>query len=305
MGKKVLITGASGFLGSYITGEFLDSDWKILAIDRNSFERKRKESLRGVHYKSLSLPSAQLKEIVSGFAPDACIHCAGRASVAESVRNPQEDYESSVLLTASLIDALATGAKSCRTVFLSSAAVYGQPASLPVSEKAQSTPLSPYGYHKRICELLMEQASRLRGVPTVALRIFSAYGPGLSRQVLWEIASQFATKGKATLKGSGRETRDFIHAADVAKAVRLVVEKAPFQGEIYNLATEQETSIRDAAEILGGFFGKPESIVFEGGKTPGDPERWVADCTRIRELGFEPSVPLQQGLYGLAEWVSK
>ena len=302
MKKKVLITGAAGFLGTYIVREMFENGWDVLALDARP---KKARHEFGISYKSLVLPNGEAADVIASFAPDTCVHCAGRASVGESVKNPQADFNASVLVTAALLDALADVASGCRTVFLSSAAVYGQPESLPVTEDAKTRPLSPYGYHKRICELLMEQASRLRGVPTATLRIFSAYGPGLKRQVLWEIATQFAENGKAILKGSGQESRDFIHAADVAKAVRLVVEKAPCEGESYNLGTEQETSIRDAAKQLGGFFGASEAIAFEGKQMPENPERWVADCARIRKLGFLPEISLEKGLRGLAEWVSK
>ncbi len=297
----VLITGAAGFLGRHIVREMHLAGWTVLAVDSAAEENAAMPP--GVLYRRCSLPDAGLDRLVAEFRPEACVHCAGRASVAGSVSDPRADFESGVVLTASVLDALRREARGCRTIFLSSAAVYGQPENLPVQETAESKPMSPYGYHKRICEILMEQAARLQGVPTASARIFSAYGPGLRRQVLWETAVQLAEKNAAILKGTGRESRDFIIAADVARAVRLMVEKAPCEGEVYNVATGQETSILQAVNILSGYFPSAAPVVFQGEKTSGDPERWVADCSRIRALGFGETLSLEHGLRSLADWV--
>jgi len=297
----VLITGAAGFLGRHIVREMHLAGWTVLAVD--SAAEENAAVLPGVIYRSISLPNTGFERLVAEFRPKACVHCAGRASVADSISNPSADFEAGVVLTASVLDALRKEACGCRTVFLSSAAVYGQPENLPVRETAESRPMSPYGYHKRICEILMEQAARLQGVPTASARIFSAYGPGLRRQVLWETAVQFAEKNAATLKGTGAESRDFIFSTDVARAVRLLVEKAPCEGEVYNVATGQETSILEAVRVLSGYFPSAAPAVFQGGKTSGDPERWVADCSRIRALGFGETLPLEHGFRVLADWV--
>jgi UDP-glucose 4-epimerase len=299
--SPVLITGAAGFLGRHIVREMRGAGWEILAVDSAAEENAAMP--HGVVYRRMSLPDAGFPGLVAEFRPAACVHCAGRASVAGSVADPRADFESGVVVTASVLEALRKEARGCRTVFLSSAAVYGQPEHLPVSESAESRPMSPYGYHKRICEILMEQAARLQGVPTASARIFSAYGPGLRRQVLWETAAQYAEKGRAVLKGTGRESRDFIHAVDVARAIRLIVEKSPCQGEAYNVAGGVENTIAKAAETIRQFFpGVPEPE-FEGLKSAGDPERWAADCSLIAKIGFQPSLTLEQGVEGLAAWV--
>jgi len=257
----------------------------------------------GVAYRSSRLPDSRFGALLREFSPSACLHAAGRASVASSVADPDSDFAESVLVTQHLLSDLRGNAPFCRTVLLSSAAVYGQPEDLPVKETAPAHPISPYGYHKRICELLLEQAFRLFGQPTASARIFSAYGPGLRRQVLWEIAAQYAGKNRADLKGTGRESRDFIHATDVARALRLIVEKSPCMGEAYNVAGGVETTVSEAAETIRQFFPGASAPEFEGRKSVGDPERWVADCSLIGGIGFRPSLTLEQGLEGLAAWV--
>ena len=297
----VLVTGAAGFLGRHIVREMIRGGWDVLAVDSASPENAAMPN--GVVYRSLQLPSETLRSLLQEHRPSACVHAAGRASVAASVADPDVDFAASVLVTQSLLTGLRDFAPGCRTVLLSSAAVYGQPDELPISETAPMRPLSPYGYHKRVCEVLIEQSARLFDVPAASARIFSAFGPGLRRQVLWEIASQYSEKNWASLKGTGKESRDFIHASDVACALRLVVEKAPCAGETYNVASGVETTIAQAAEMIQKCFPKAISPEFEGQKSSGDPERWLADCSRINQLGFQPSLTLDQGLEGLVAWV--
>jgi UDP-glucose 4-epimerase len=104
------------------------------------------------------------------------------------------------------------------------------------------------------------------------------------------------------LRGSGDESRDFIHAVDVARALVLLVECAPSEGEIYNLATGRETSIRELAEVLLAHLGSTITPEFDGYSAPGDPRNWRADIARIQTLGFRPTVALEDGLRGAAVW---
>ena len=117
------------------------------------------------------------------------------------------------------------------------------------------------------------------------------------------MADQLAKGKPLELKGTGEETRDFIHAEDVARAARVIAEKAPAGGEVYNVATETETSIREAAEMICSHFPGSEAPSFGGRSIQGDPQRWQADCSRIRELGFAPSLSLEDGLDSLIHWV--
>lgn len=298
---KVFITGAGGFLGRHIAEEFRKAGYEVSGLDIALAESV--SFRQGETYRRMELPDQSIEDLLHEIAPDFCVHCAGGASVASSICDPAADFKSSVVVTQQLLAALRKSAPRCRAIFLSSAAVYGQPAKLPVSEDAPTNPISPYGYHKKICELLFEQAARINGLPTASLRIFSAYGPGLGRQVLWEMADQLAKGKPLELKGTGEETRDFIHAEDVARAARVIAEKAPAGGEVYNVATETETSIREAAEMICSHFPGSEAPSFGGRSIQGDPQRWQADCSRIRELGFAPSLSLKDGLDSLIHWV--
>lgn len=258
--------------------------------------------LPGVDYHRLALPDARLSELLRSAAPAVCVHCAGRASVGLSMEQPAEDYRGNTLLVFELLEALRRTVPRCRFILLSSAAVYGDPASLPVSETHAVQPLSPYGYHKRQAELLCEEFSRIYALPTACARIFSAYGPGLRRQVIWDICQKWLATGALTLHGTGAESRDFIHAGDIAQGLRVLAEAAPGEGDIYNLATGREVTIAELAHLLLAALGAKTEPIFDGRATPGNPLRWRADIAKISALGFQPATSFESGIAAVAQW---
>jgi UDP-glucose 4-epimerase len=194
-------------------------------------------------------------------------------------------------------------------VLFSSAAVYGAPAGLPVFETQSLNPVSPYGIHKVLAESMVADYSRLFGISSAVLRIFSAFGAGLRKQLFWDISHKIQNAlntGDTTivLGGTGDETRDFIHANDVVLAA-LSAAKAmeTTRGfELYNVGSGVETRIRDAAQILVDLAAPHLELQFNGKVRAGDPPRWVADVSRLRTLGLSPKRTLTEGLCEYASW---
>ncbi len=297
--KTALITGVAGFLGRYVARHFVKEGWRVVGLDDVPPENVQ---LSSVAFHRMQLPSTALAELLHAAPPDVCVHCAGRASVGLSMSDPASDFRGNAALTFELLDALRQHAPQCRFVLLSSAAVYGNPATLPVAEDHPIAPLSPYGYHKRQAELLCEEFSRIYGLPTASARIFSAYGPGLRRQVVWDVCEKVLTTGRLTLHGTGGESRDFIHAADIARALFLIAGKAPCAGEVYNLASGRAVTIDELAAIVLAALGSRVEPVFNGTATPGDPLHWRADIAKLGALGFAPAISLEQGVRAVASW---
>jgi UDP-glucose 4-epimerase len=219
-----------------------------------------------------------------------------------SVIDPTADFYSNTLLTLEMLDALRIDAPQCRFIFLSSAAVYGNPQSLPISEAQPTNPLSPYGFHKLQGEQLCLEFAKIYGVPTASVRIFSAYGPGLRRQVMWDICQKAILQSSVDLQGTGQESRDFIHALDIAKALLLIATKAPMDGEAYNLATGTEVTIEMLASQILTALEYPHTPHFDGIVPVGNPLNWQADIAKLQSLGFSPTVSLERGVKTFTNW---
>lgn len=215
--NTVLITGITGFIGRQMASDYFRKGWRVVGIG------VQESSPEGVHaYSTMRLPSEDLANKIRGWRPDICIHCAGSASVASSVSDPMQDFNSNVIATFNLLDAIRKNAPECRVIYLSSAAIYGQPVDLPVSEQHSVNPISPYGYHKFFSEQICSEFHQIYGVRIAVARIFSAYGAGLRRQVVWDICQKFCQQPSdqtISLYGTGKETRDFIHVTDVINAL--------------------------------------------------------------------------------------
>jgi UDP-glucose 4-epimerase len=205
-------------------------------------------------------------------------------------------------MTFEVLETLRTAAPRCRLLLLSSAAVYGTPASLPVPETHRTAPLSPYGYHQLQCELLCEEFTRIYALPTTIVRLFSAYGPGLRRHVVWDICERALSDQSLTLRGTGRETHDFIHASDIARALLLLAENGGGDADVYNLASGEETPVASLADLLLSALLTEARATFDGCATPATPLCSRADIAKIGALGFTPAIGLEQGLRGVATW---
>lgn len=276
-----LVTGAGGFLGSYVA-QHLEAVG--MTVERAGRPR-------------VEIPSPAFDALVGRSAPSLVVHCATPSSVGASVEHPAEDLYGSATVLSALLDRLEALERAPRIVFVGSAAVYGQPSKLPVDEEHPRAPLSPYGRHRAMCEdLLREREAR-----AVVLRVFSAYGEGLRRQVLWDICRKAVESGRIELAGSGEETRDFVHARDVAAAIAAVAAHASFEGESYNVGTGTATSIHDVAMLLAADLGNVP-VSFNGDRRLGDPDRWQADVSRLRKLGWAPATELRVGIRAYARW---
>ena len=286
MNGPVLVTGSVGFIGTHLLADLYAHGCEPLALP---------EALR--------LPAeAELLSFLADARPSAIVHCAGTSSVAGSFKYRDADFTSNVSSTRSILEAAARLAEPPHVVLLSSAAVYGQPADLPVKEDAPLRPLSPYGFHKAAAELLCREYSSCAGVPTSVLRVFSAYGPGLRRQVLWDIAQQ-ARAGRVLLGGTGEETRDFIEIDDLVEVVALTLARAPRDGSPVNAAAGEPVTIARLARLLLAALGSDVPVEFTGESRVGDPARWHADLTTLRGLGKKSFRSLDEGVARYAAWV--
>jgi UDP-glucose 4-epimerase len=300
--KILLVTGVAGFLGRYIASHFFSQNWQIIGLDGSPPEKAPLDSIN--HYYSLRLPASQeLQVILEKHSPDAFVHCAGIASVGLSMTDPLADFQSNTSLTFDVLNSLRLYAPQCQFILCSSAAVYGNPQVLPIVETTPAAPISPYGFHKLQSELLCLEFFQIYSVPTASLRIFSAYGIGLKRQVVWDICKKALLNEQVILQGTGRESRDFIHALDIARSIEVILSTAPMEGECYNLANGEEVTIAALADMILENLKLDKTIIFDGKRYPGTPRRWHASITKLQQLNFVPSVPLKRGIEDFSDWV--
>jgi len=298
--KTVLITGVTGFIGRYAARQFADAGWNVIGLGTRPAENAPMQSLS--RYQQLILPADTLADLVQQIQPHVAIHCAARASVNLSVTEPEQDFRASVDVTFNLANTLRLHAPQCRLIYLSSAAVYGNPQTLPIHESQMLKPISPYGFHRLMSEQICAEFFRVYGLPTAIVRIFSAYGPGLRRQVLWDMCHKALTQPILKLQGTGAESRDFIHVRDIAKALYFLAEDAPCQADVYNLASGVETTIQALADMALTHLERKISVEFDGVIRTGDPLNWKADVASLTQLGFTPEVSLQRGISVYAQW---
>ena len=298
--KSVLVIGVAGFIGRYIARYFSEQGWSVIGIDNSPPENAPLANLS--KYYRLQLPNAELASVLQGKSPDLCVHCAGRASVGQSITDPSADFHSGTVLTFEVLNSLRLYAPDCRFIFLSSAAVYGNPESLPIRETQSLAPISPYGFHKRQSEQLCLEFTKVYNLKTAIVRIFSAYGPGLRRQVLWDICQKAITQDSLQLQGTGEESRDFIHALDIARALLVVAQAAPMEADIYNLGSGREVAIAQLANLILTALEYEHSPIFDGVVPDGTPYNWQADISKLKALGFAPSVSLEKGVKTFANW---
>lgn len=295
---KVLVTGAAGFIGRNLQ-EFLEGKGvEVVAVVRS------KSQSAGNSY-VLNLPNKDIYEIIEKEKPDAVIHAAGTASVGFSVEQPFLDFNVSVPGTAIILDAIRSHSPKSHFVFLSSAAVYGNQGAL-LTERSPVQPISPYGYHKWMGELLCREYSNLYDVNTTIVRIFSGYGPGLKKQVIYDLsrkAKKANDKGQSLeVIGTGNETRDFIHIADVCQAISLILERKP-KDPVFNLASGKEVTISAVADLVLGLCPNISTVRYTNNTRKGDPLNWRADISMLKDLGFSPTVSLADGVKEVFESV--
>jgi UDP-glucose 4-epimerase len=300
MPSKILITGVSGFIGRHAARFFNRRGAEVYGVDSNPEEGTPMGDLAG--YARMRLPSEELGNLLGRVRPDLVLHCAGRASVPLSVKDPRTDFFNGPVLTWEVLDAIRLHAPECAFLFLSSAAVYGCPGNLPVAESCTPEPISPYGAHKRQSEMICADFSHLFGLRTASARVFSAYGPGLRRQVVWDLCHKAIAKGRIEAQGTGEESRDFLHVRDLCEGLAVLAERAPMMGEVYNFGSGEETSIRNLAELVVGALHLDCEIAFDGCVPKGTPLNWRADISAVKALGFLPKVGIVDGVRSYAKW---
>lgn len=297
-----LICGAAGFIGSHAAAMFRLQGWRVVGAGRSSQGLTR----NGPHDEVFSAGDfndpVYVNTLMNDAKPSRVVFVAGPANVQQSFIDPVLDFHNQMLPLINVLDAARKLPKPPGVLLVSSAAVYGNPEAVPVAESMQLSPISPYGFHKLQQEMLLDEYSRIFGLPTCKARVFSTYGTGLRHLAVWDI-TQRALKAEYVLQGSGEESRDYLHVSDLARAFETICKSSAFEGEAINVASGVELEISKLAALIYRELGFSEIPNFAGSELSGSPRRWQADTRKLAALGFLPQMPIEQGISETVNWI--
>jgi len=304
---RALVTGGAGFIGSFLSEKLHSLGVRVTVVD--SMATGRSANLASISTQ-VDLMDADLSDVLRtgelNLADyDIVYHLAANPYIPPSVDDPVYDATANLWMTLTLLEALrALDEAAPRLVYASSAAVYGNPTRLPISETNPTVPIAPYGVSKLAAERYVAVYSELYGIRANSLRLFSVYGPRQRKQVIYDLARRLAhDPSHLEVVGDGTQARDFVYVEDVVQAFVLAATVAPARGEVYNVATGMTHTIADLVEALCDVRGVAPEIYYSGSIRPGDADRWEVDITRIKALGFAPKVPLRAGLVAIGDWI--
>jgi UDP-glucose 4-epimerase len=303
--KRVLVTGGAGFIGSHLVQNLAAAGAAITVLD--TFSTGVRENLGHVagtvNLQELDVRRVAWEEVVGVQHYEVIFHFAANAYVPPSVESPAYDYELNFESTFRLLEALRKLKWTGALIYASSAAVYGNPARVPVREDDPTVPVSPYGVGKLAAERYVAVFSRLYDIRAASLRLFSIYGPRQRKQVVYDLIERIIQSStELFIHGDGSQVRDLTYVEDTVRAAMLVAERAPLHGEVYNVGSGQDCTIGQLAEALCYLLGKPLRFAYSGAVRPGDPEKLSVDISRVAELGYRPRVSLEEGLRRTVEW---
>ena len=291
--KKVLLTGATGFVGPYLVKELLDRKAcvKVLTMDKGRNLTGLQDTITMVHG-NITDPGT-LQNIMKDV--DIVFHLAAISNVNYAIAHPRETFETNATGTLNLLEE-ARKNEINNFVYISSSHVYGRPQYNPMDEKHPVHPHEPYAASKAAAEMLVNIYGLNYRLKTTIIRPFNMYGPGQSEDfIIPSIISQALKKDIIEL-GNLSPTRDILYIADAIEGILIIAQ----HGEgIYNIGSGKETSIKDVVEMIINIIDpakKYVSIESRRRSNAIDIPRMCADISRLNKLGWSPVVDLKEGL---------
>lgn len=287
--RPVWVTGAGGFIGAHLCNVLRARGEKVVAFGRHEVAG------------ALSAQSLEAAIKAEG-VPRAVHHLAGGASVGLSLADPLVDFERSVASAAIVLDVVRRHAPDASVLLASSAAVYGAGHEGPIACGATLRPFSPYGHHKRMVEQLAQSFAESYGLRVRAVRLFSVYGEGLRKQLLFDLCRRLGQgEQDIVLGGTGRELRDWCHVDDVAAMLPRLLDKAGPGFSVVNGGGGAVACVGEVAEQVVTAWGGAQRIRFSGISRAGDPFSLVA-APDPEERSAAARVPLADGIGRYVRW---
>lgn len=299
MTRRALVTGAYGFIGRNVAKHLASEGWVVAGIGHGNWGRDEWREWGMLEWHSTDITLAGLATF--GGMPQMIIHCGGSGSVGFSTAHPYQDFERTVSATAAVLEYVRLYCPEAVVIYPSSAGVYGVARTLPIAESASLSPCSPYGVHKKISEDVCACYAKYFGVRTAIVRLFSIYGNGLRKQLLWDACYKL-THGETRFFGAGTETRDWLHIDDAVRLLAMAGARASIDCPVANGGAGTGVAVRDVLEELRATCGVEHELQFSGAARAGDPMHYVADISAARAWGWQPTKHWREGVREYAEW---
>ena len=313
---RILITGAAGLYGVHLVDELLcrGTASRVFALDNlsRSFlvrppffshpDFAARVQIIERDFRTLDVATLDRMEL------DAVVHLAARVSIDESMVTPREYFAVNEFGTFHLCQALLHTRRRPFLLYASSPEVYGEPCSIPMDESHPVRPKSTYAVTKLAGEKHCLSLYEWNGYPVAAIRNFNSFGENQNVGFYPPVIAHFirlALLGEPLpLHGSGWQTRDFLYVRDAVQAYALALEQSDrIHGQVFNVGSGWQTSIREIAGLILETCGSPARLVQVPGRGPGDLPGLCADTGLIRStLGWSPQVPLEEGLARTVQW---
>ncbi|MBI2028413.1 MAG: NAD-dependent epimerase/dehydratase family protein [Candidatus Levybacteria bacterium] len=295
MKKTVLVTGGAGFIGSWVTEELCNLGRSVRVIDNLSFGFRKFVDKRAEFINGSIGDRKLIEDVLDGV--DTVMHLAASSIIKFSFNKPEEYFENNITNALVLLEAMRKKGVN-KIVNSSSAAIYGEPVSIPIEEADPKEPITPYGASKLSFENILSSYYHSFGIESVSLRYFNAYGPRDEQQPTTRavpIWIRQILKGKpVSLYWKGKQVRDYVFVKDIARAHTAVL---PLRGfRVYNIGSGDGVLMTDILQSLSKISEK-KIVIQDMGERKGDPKKLVADISRIRrDVGWIAKTDLVSGL---------
>jgi len=298
-GRKVLVTGGAGFVGSHIVDR-ISADSRVTILDNlfaGLMSNLENSKDRITFVKGDILDKKLVKDLVSD--TDYIFHLAAHVGNIRSLNDPYFDMDVNIRGMLNLLEAC-RNSKVKRIVYSSSGAIFGEAKYLPIDEDHPLNPESPYAVSKMTAEKYAFAFYKVYGVPTVSIRYFNIYGPRQDTSEYANAVSIFLGKTRCgeplTVYGDGEQTRDFVFIGDVVMANLLAATHPDAEGEIFNIATGLGTSINQVISLIKEVSGRESRVNYEPPRA-GEVKHSRATIEKISKLiGYQPQTELKTGL---------